>query len=67
MTFFDQSKKLMSKVSENYYGQSLSEFLQDTIYYHPALVNKIIAEDPSLAGVVCALPVMKTKDSLKVD
>jgi len=63
--FLDQSRKLMRKVSENYYGQSPSEFLQDTIYYHPALVNKIIAEDPSLAGVVCALPAMKTKDEAR--
>jgi hypothetical protein len=63
--FFDQSRQLMNKVSENYYSQSSSDFLQDTIYYHPALVNKIISEDPSFAGVVCALPVMKIKDEAR--
>jgi hypothetical protein len=63
--FLDQSKQLMSKVSENYYNQSPTDFLQDSIYYHPALVNQIIAEDPSLAGVICALPAMKIKDEAR--
>jgi hypothetical protein len=54
-SFFEESRKLTEIIDEKYNSLSAEDYLKQAISYHPALVNKIVAENPDYASTLCIL------------
>jgi hypothetical protein len=66
MQHLAQTSELMSRF-DNMYQEAISDgdpenYVKDALYFHPSLVNQIIANKPEYAGALCAMARVKEED-----